>query len=676
MGVPRGYGRGENLDSQTHESPAPLTRPRYLLATSPEEVEEEADRALADAREMLATLLGVEGKRTVANTLVPFDELLLRASEVSQQGDILFNVHPDEAMRETGDQVHQETQRFLTELTLNRPLYEAFNAVNAEGEDEETQYALFKILRDFRRAGVDRDEATRAKIQALRDEIVAVGQEFDGNIREDTRSIRLESVEELDGLPEDFIASHPPDEEGTIVVTTDYPDLFPVLQYANREDVRRRLSWEHLNRGYPVNMQVLDALLVRRRELADILDYDSYAAYVTEDKMIQTAQAAEEFIDRITNLAGSRSLEDYKALLAAKQEDNPEARTLEAWDRLYYAEKVRAAQHDFDSREMRAYFPFEGVLEGLLSITSKLFGVRYQAVQDSPVWHSSVRVYDVFEEKTHLGRIYLDLHPREAKFTHAASASVASGVLGVQLPQNLLMCNFPDPSEVEGPALMDHLGVVTFFHEFGHLIHSILSGHRRWAYNTMSHLEWDFIEAPSQLLEEWTWDAETLQTFATHHETGTPVPTELVERMRGADALGRGLFVRRQMFLAALSLNYYTRNPEGLDTTAVAKALQRKYDIVPWYEGTHFQCNFGHLNGYSAIYYTYMWSLVIAKDLFTRFEAEGSLLDPAEAARYRGLVLGPGSARPAAELIEAFLERPPSFDAYEAWINEAPGRAT
>ena len=676
MGVPRGYGRGENLDSQTHESPAPLTRPRYLLATSPEEVKEEADRALADAREMLATLLGVEGKRTVANTLVPFDELLLRASEVSQQGDILFNVHPDEAMRETGDQVHQETQRFLTELTLNRPLYEAFNAVNAEGEDEETQYALFKILRDFRRAGVDRDEATRAKIQALRDEIVAVGQEFDGNIREDTRSIRLESVEELDGLPEDFIASHPPDEEGTIVVTTDYPDLFPVLQYANREDVRRRLSWEHLNRGYPVNMQVLDALLVRRRELADILDYDSYAAYVTEDKMIQTAQAAEEFIDRITNLAGSRSQEDYKALLAAKQEDNPEARTLEAWDRLYYAEKVRAAQHDFDSREMRAYFRFEGVLEGLLSITSKLFGVRYQAVQDSPVWHSSVRVYDVFEEKTHLGRIYLDLHPREAKFTHAASASVASGVLGVQLPQNLLMCNFPDPSEVEGPALMDHLGVVTFFHEFGHLIHSILSGHRRWAYNTMSHLEWDFIEAPSQLLEEWTWDAETLQTFATHHETGTPVPTELVERMRGADALGRGLFVRRQMFLAALSLNYYTRNPEGLDTTAVAKALQRKYDIVPWYDGTHLQCNFGHLNGYSAIYYTYMWSLVIAKDLFTRFEAEGSLLDPAEAARYRGLVLGPGSARPAAELIEAFLGRPPSFDAYEAWINEAPGRAT
>ncbi len=675
MGIHRGCARGEKLGSQTRESHAPLTRPRYLLATSPKEVKQETERALAETRDMLDALLAVEGERTVANTLVPFDDLLLRVSEVSQQGDILFNVHPAKAMRGAGDEVHQEAQRFLTELTLNRPLYEAFDAVDAEDEDEDTQYALFKILRDFRQAGVDRDEATRAKIQDLRDEILAIGQEFEGNIREDTRSIRLENAEELDGLPEDFIAAHPPDGEGTIVVTTDYPDLFPVLQYAHREDVRRRLSWEHLNRGYPVNMEVLDNLLARRRELAEILDYDSFADYVTEDKMIESAQSAEAFIDRITALAGSRSEEDYEALLAAKQKDNPEARRLEPWDRLYYTEKVRAAEHDFDSREVRAYFPFEKVWEGLLTITSKLFGVRYESVEDIPVWHTSVRVYDVFEGETHLGRIYLDLHPRDAKYTHAASSGVVSGVLGIQLPQNLLMCNFPDPAKGEGPALMDHLQVVTFFHEFGHLIHSILSGQRRWAYNTMSHLEWDFIEAPSQLLEEWTWDAETLQTFARHHELGDPIPTELVERMRGADALGRGLAVRRQMFLAALSLNYYVRDPEGLDTTAVAKELQRKYDILPWYEGTHFQCNFGHLNGYSAIYYTYMWSLVIAKDLFTRFQTQGSLLDPKEGDRYRRLILAPGSARSAAELVETFLERPRNFDAYTDWISEVPGRA-
>ncbi|MFQ5987049.1 MAG: M3 family metallopeptidase, partial [Thermoplasmata archaeon] len=565
--------------------------------------------------------------------------------------------------------------RFLTELSLNRPLYDAFDGLEVEGEDEETRYAVFKILRDFRLAGVDRDEAARARVQALRDEIVAIGQEFDGNIREDVRSIRLESAEQLDGLPEDFIAAHPPEANGTIVVTTDYPDLFPILQYANDTKVRRRLSWEHLNRGYPVNMEVLDRLLAKRRELAEILGYDHFADYVTKDKMIESAQAAEEFIDRITALATTRSKEDYEALLAEKRKDDPEAAHLDPWDRLYYAERVRATQHDFDSREVRTYFPFEKVLEGLLIITSRLFGVRYEPVEDAPVWDESVRTFDVFERDTHIGRIYLDLHPREAKFTHAASAGVVSGVRGIQLPQNLLMCNFPDPTKDGGPALMDHLEVVTFFHEFGHLIHSILSGHGRWAYNTMSRLEWDFIEAPSQLLEEWTWDAEALQTFATHHETGEPIPTEMVDRMRGADALGRGLSVRRQMFLAALSLTYYVRDPGGLDTTAVAKELQRKYDILPWYEGTHFQCNFGHLNGYSAIYYTYMWSLVIAKDLFTRFEAQGSLLDLTEGDRYRRLVLAPGSARPAADLVEAFLERSRNFDAYEAWISEVPGQA-
>ncbi|MEE9164113.1 MAG: M3 family metallopeptidase [Thermoplasmata archaeon] len=644
------------------------------MTTSPEEVSREADHALAEARARLDALLAETGDRTVANTLVPFNDLLLRASEVSQQGDILFNVHPEDAMRGTGDKVHQEAQRFLTELSLNRPLYDAVDALDVEDEDEETRYAVFKILRDFRRAGVDRDEDTRAKIQALRDDIVAIGQEFEGNIREDVRSVRLESAEELDGLPEDFIAAHPPDKDGTIVVTTDYPDLFPVLQYAHRTDVRRRLTWEHLNRGYPVNMEILDALLATRRELARILGYDHFADYVTEDKMIESALAAEEFIDRITALAETRSEEDYEALLKEKQKDDPEASGLEPWDRLYYAERVRASEYDFDSKEVRAYFPFPQVLEGLLTITSKLFGVRYEPVLDAPAWDASVRVYDVFEGDTHLGRIHLDLHPREAKYTHAASAAVLSGVRGIQLPQNLLMCNFPDPAKSEGAALMDHIQVVTFFHEFGHLIHSVLSGHGRWAYNTMSHLEWDFIEAPSQLLEEWTWDAEALQTFARHHESGKPIPTELVDRMRAADALGRGLATRRQMFLAALSLNYYLRDPEGLDTTAVAKELQRKYDILPWYEGTHFQCNFGHLNGYSAIYYTYMWSLVIAKDLFTRFQAQGSLLNPTEGDRYRRLILAPGSARSAAELVEAFLERPRNFDAYTDWISEVPGR--
>ena len=583
-------------------------------------------------------------------------------------------MHPEEAFRTVGDEVHQEVQRFLTELFLNRPLYQAFAALDVEVEDYETRYAVFKILRDFRRAGVDREEEVRAKIKELQDEIVAVCQEFDRNIREDVRAIRVDSSAELEGLPEDFIDSHLPDENGIVTVTTDYLDLIPVLKYADRASVRRRLHREHLNRGYPLNMEVLDRLLAKRRELAEILGYASWADYVTEDKMIESAQAAEEFIDRIKELAGPRSEEDYRALLDEKRKDDPEATHIQAWDRRYYAERVRDAQHDFDSKEVRAYFSFEMVLEGLLTITSRLFGVRYEPVR-GPTYHESVRLYDVFQGEVRLGRIYLDLHPRKAKFTHAAAPTVVSGVRDIQLPQKLLMCNFPDPDKVEGPALMDHIEVVTFFHEFGHLIHGIFAGNGRWAYNTPDYLEWDFNEAPSQLLEEWAWDVEALQSFAIHHETGEPIPGELVDRMGGADALGRGLSARRDMFMAALSLNYHTRDPTGMDTTAVARELQGRYDLVPWFEGTHLQCSFLHLDGLSALVYTYRWSLVIAKDIFTRFQAQRSLLDPTEAERYRTLILTPGSARPAAELVEAFLERPRSFEAYEAWIKEVPGQA-
>jgi len=212
--------------------------------------------------------------------------------------------------------------------------------------------------------------------------------------------------------------------------------------------------------------------------------------------------------------------------------------------------------------------------------------------------------------------------------------------------------------------------VVTFFHEFGHLLHDIFSGGSMWLKTSMGDIEWDFVEAPSQMLEEWARRPEGLQGFATHHETGEPIPKELVERMERAQAFARGLLVRRQIFFAALSLAYYNRDPKEIDTTALAKELNAIYYPVPWYDGTHFQCNFGHLNGYSAVYYTYMWSLVIAKDLFTPFQKKGVILDPVQARKYRRLILEPGSAKPAAAMVREYLGRPPRFDAFRRWLDE------
>jgi thimet oligopeptidase len=525
---------------------------------------------------------------------------------------------------------------------------------------------VFKVLRDFRRSGVDRDEATRTKVRALWDEVNAIGVEFDNVIRADVRSIRVRP-EELEGLPEDFLAARPPGPDGLVTLTTNYPDALPVLQYGREGDVRRRILFEFRNRGFPKNEDVLKKLIAKRDALAKTLGYAHWGDYITEDKMIGSARAAAVFIEKVTQTAERRAREDYRMFLDRKKQDAPQATALDPWDRTYYEEIVRGERFAFDSKELRPYFPFPRVRDGVFAVTGTLFGVRYERVTDAPLWHAQVEAWDVYEGDRQLGRFYLDLHPRDGKYTHAAAFGVVVGLRGKQLPQACLVCNFPDPST--GPALMTHDDVTTFFHEFGHLLHQIFSGHQRWAKNQMGEVEWDFIEAPSQMLEEWARDPTSLRTFAKHYESGEPVPEELVRKLDRADALGRGLDARRQMFLAALSLNCYTRDPGTIDTTTLVRELNARYDLIPFFEGTHMECSFGHLSGYSAIYYTYMWSLVIAKDLFQAFKPQGDILNPRQAGKYRRLILDPGSARSAADMVRGYLGREPSFEAFAEWLD-------
>ncbi len=652
---------------------ARLTTPKLLFPDSPAAVTKATDAELARARKILDSILKSKGPRTVRNTLVPFNEISLAISEVGLQGQLLFNAHTDAAVRDAANKAYLAADSFQTELSLNRGLFEAFAGLKVSKEDEETRYAISKILRDFRRAGVDKDEATRAKIKALNDEIAEIGSAFDRTINEDVRSITLENEAELAGLPADYIAAHKSKDGGPITITTAYPDALPVFQYAAIADVRRRLQREFFDRGYPKNLQVLAKLLAKRDELARLLGYEHYAAYVTEDKMIRSAKAAAKFVEKILRASEGRTERDYQILVERKRKDAPSATGLDPWDPNYYLERVRAEQYRFDSQEVRPYLEFEKVREGIFEITSTLFGVRYRRVRNAKAWHESVEVYDVYEGRTRLGRFCLDLHPRGGKFSHAAMFPIVVGLRGIQLPQAALLCNFPDPRKAAGPALMEHTDVVTFFHEFGHLLHAILSGHSRWIRTSMEGIEWDFVEAPSQMLEEWVRRPEGLQRFAKHHKTGEPIPKELIGRMERAQAVGRGLWVQRQDYFAALSLAYYSRDPSGLDTTALAKELNAKYYPVPWYDGTHFQCSFGHLNGYSAVYYTYLWSLVIAKDLFSRFAKAKTILDPATAKKYRKEILEAASVRPAAEMVRRFLGRETGFDAFRAWLNEGAG---
>jgi thimet oligopeptidase len=245
---------------------------------------------------------------------------------------------------------------------------------------------------------------------------------------------------------------------------------------------------------------------------------------------------------------------------------------------------------------------------------------------------------------------------------------LVQGVAGRRLPEAALVCNFPNPRSASGPALLEHDDVVTFFHEFGHLLHHLLARDQDWVEFSGTGAEWDFVEVPSQLMEEWAWDPAVLQRFARHCETGEVIPAGLVARLREAKDFGLGLQVRQQMFYASLSLRCHDGDPTNLDIDQLLRELQNRYSRFRFVDDTYFHASFGHLDNYSAVYYTYMWSLVIEKDLFSVFKARG-LLDRETAGRYRSCILAPGGSRDAADLVAGFLGREYNFEAFERWLN-------
>ncbi len=575
---------------------------------------------------------------------------------------LLSVVHPDPAVIGLAEQIELEVQAFRTDLFLDVAVFAQLGSVDGQPLDAGAQRMLDEALRDFRRAGVDGDEETRERVRALDQRLTDLGQAFDRNIR-DGRRTTLVPAAALDGLPADFVAGHPPNEDGLVAITTEYPDLIPFLTFARDAGARRQVAHSFFNLAWPENDAVLGELLATRHEKATLLGYASWPDYDAETKMIGTGDAIGAFVDRITaeaDAAGRRELATLLERAATEGED-----TIDLANSRYYLEAVKREQYGVDAQEVRRYFDFGKVHDGLLDVTSMLFGLTYTPVDqaEARTWHPDVTTYDVGlghpDGTTEvLGRIHLDLHPRERKFNHAAQFDLAPGVLNRQLPEGVLVCNLPR-------GLMDHRDVVTLFHEFGHLMHHVLAGRHEWVRFSGVATEWDFVEAPSQMLEEWAWDAQVLQGFATDADN-TPIPDDLVRRMRDAEEFGRGFLARTQMFYAALAYRFHLERPE--DRVARMLELYDAYSLVRPLPDTHFITSFGHLSGYTSAYYTYMWSLVIAKDLFSAFDPD-DLFAAEVATRYRDRVLAAGGSKPAAELVQDFLGRAYNTDAFTAWLN-------
>ena len=633
-------------------APAPLSLPTddwegWLAAR--------CDGQLDEARRLVDVLK--TGSPDSATAMKVWNDLNLALHNAFASASLLSNVHPEEAVRTRAERAEQDAHKLLTEIGLDRALYDALVAVVPEDLDEGGRRVHSLAIRDFHRAGVDQDEPVRARLRELAERETAVAQEFSKNIRDGVRSVSVDPAS-LDGLPADFVESHPVGEDGKVVITTDYPDYLPFSTFSRDRAARAALMQEFLNRAWPENDALLHELLELRREHARLLGYDGWPSYDAEVKMIGKGAAIPEFIERITEASTAAARRDIDVLLARVRQDHPEVSSVDNVDKAFYSEVLRRERFDVDAQEVRAYFDFAQVRAGLLDVTGRLFDVEYVEVPDAPRWHEDVSTYDVLRNGTRLGRIRLDLHPRAGKYGHAAQFDLAPGIAGRQVAEGVLVCNF-------SKHLMEHDHVVTLFHEFGHLLHHVLAGGHAWTRFSGVATEWDFVEAPSQMLEEWAWDADILRSFATN-AAGEPIPRELVAKMRAAKEFGKGLYARTQMFYAALSYTLHQDVPD--DITATMRELQARYDVFGYVPDTHFFAAFGHLEGYGSGYYTYMWSLVIAKDLFSAFDPD-DLLDTTVAHRYRDRVLAQGGSRDAADLVADFLGRPYSFDAFERWLD-------
>ena len=570
----------------------------------------------------------------------------------------LEEVHPDEKLRETATDCVQSLNQVATDANMSRALYDRALALSKSDLADDSRRYVEKSLQDLRLNGVDKSEEVRARLKTLSDEILATGQEFARNIRDDVRSIKVEP-ERLAGLPEDYIAAHPAGEDGLVTITTRYPDLFPVADYAEDDALRRELYTAFNNRAYPQNKAVLKKLLQKRYEKAQLLGFDNFADLYTAGKMVGNGGAVREFIDLLSAQVRDGVETDRGQLLARLREINPDADVVQQWQTRYLKEKIRQQEYDVDARELRQYFAYGQVRDGIFGLVSDLFDVQFKP-WDTAVWYPSVEAYEMWSGDTLVGRFFLDMHPREGKYQHAAAFPIQIGIEGQQQPVAALVCNFPgekDPAE-----LMEFTQVETFLHEFGHLIHAMFGGHQRWAGISGIATEWDFVEAPSQMLEEWIWDKPTLQSFAINSE-GEVLPDALFDKMYAARDFALASGTARQLNFAALSYNLYSGDPAKFDLDAVAAETAEKYSPFPPIPDTHFYTSFGHLDGYGSNYYTYQWSLAIAQDMFSRFEREG-LRNKQVAAEYRDRVLAAGGLKPAAALVRDFLGRDYTVDAY------------
>ena len=635
-------------------------------ATSAEALSAWVGARLAAYETALAALLAVKGPRTPQNSLRLYDAALEQLNLAGSQAGVLNSVAADKAVRDQAQLEAQRVAMVCSALSLNRAVYEALSAIDLEGASAATKHFVERTLLGYRLAGVDKDQATRDHLQSLHEKATRLSLEFSRNIQEGAKTIEAKE-DEMDGMPADYLLRHAADEEGRITLSTDQPDMQPVMTFSTSAALRERMFLAYNTRAYPANQQILLDLLATRQEIATVLGFRSWADLATADQMMGSAANVRTFLTKLDEASREGARREHELIFDFARQRQQDLAAIDITSRGYWYEQFRRSTFDFDSQSVRPYFPYAQVEAGVLETAAKIFKIEFRR-STAPAWHPAVSVFEVYDGGEQVGRFYLDMHPREGKDKWFSAAPIVTGVRGGAMPEAALICNFPG-GEASDPGLLLYSDVVTYFHEFGHLMHAILGGHTEWIGLSGFATEGDFIEVPSQMLEEFFRDEKLLQAFAKHYETGETLSTAIIKKMKLAGAFGRADGMRSQIYYTTLSLDLHDQNPADLDLDRITENLYRSLHPWTWREGNRMYASFGHLTGYSSNYYTYAFDKVIALDFFAQFDSK-DLLGCDAGSRYRKTVLEQGGSKPGRQMVRDFLGRDEEFQAFSKWLNE------